>query len=70
VWGRSASPEGIAVLHQTTGEGLVGGYDFRCAKERLFTTEDAHLEAGVGGQPRSVVCQRKIIADGGTQKFE
>ena len=70
MWGRGASPEGKAVLHQAVEKNIVGGYEFRCAKEWFCMTKDAQSAAGIGGQLWNVVCPRKIMADSKTQEFE
>ena len=44
--------------------------EFSCAKERLCTAEDAQSVTGFGGQPQSVVCPTKIMANSETQVME
>ena len=51
-------------------EGLLGGFELRCAKEGLCMTVDAHSAAGFGGQQGNVVCLRKIMVASETQEFE
>uniref|UniRef100_UPI00358EE8C0 nyctalopin-like n=1 Tax=Myxine glutinosa TaxID=7769 RepID=UPI00358EE8C0 len=41
--GHPYDPAGTRGPHQAVDEDLVGGQEFRCAKERLCTKEDAHL---------------------------
>ena len=40
VRGRSTSPEGRAVLHESADESFVRGQELRCAEEGLCMTED------------------------------
>ena len=70
VRGVSTSQEGRAELHQAVDENVVRVQELRCAKEGLFTTEDAESAAGFRGQLRCMACQRRIMADRETQKLE
>ena len=70
VRGRSTSPEGRTVLHQTVDESFVCGQELRCAEEGLCTMEDSQSATGFGGQVVNVTFPGKIMADSETQKLQ
>ena len=51
-------------------ENFVCGQELRCAKEGLYTTEDAQSATGFGDQLGNVAFPGKIMTDSETQKLE
>ena len=70
VRGRSTSPEGRAVLHQTVDESFECGQELRWAEEGFCTMEDAQSATGFGGQVGNVAFPGKIMADHETENLE